>query len=632
MSICRATFLLAFTLLICASLASAQRPPCTTGNIQASSGPVCGTSSSSNILNAGAFTANAYLGIPYARPPVGPLRWQNPEPPHAWAASFPATQFGNECPQRGATVTQGICSFTTSNQNEDCLYLNVWTPTGAIPSSKLPVLVFIHGGSFVAGTGGSSTSDISDGTYLAASQNVVVVTFNYRLGVLGFLATFDMSSGAGNFGFRDQLLALNWVQQNIANFGGDPTQVMLFGESAGAMAVSLHALSSPQSTGLFKMALMESNPLGFSYQTLRQAQSLGHTYSRLFHCSNLQCLQRLSACELVRQENSPRLPPANPFSFTGTLLSPFLYWTPVIDGILITGQPMDKAGTLKVPMLMGTNQDEGVLFAALLAQLQSGAPTMSYLDKSRVPAPDSTTVAGFAAHLSALFGPSNAAKIELHSRYSCSAAPCTKQLANVITDYMFTCASRHFAIQAGGAQPLYMYLFDQATSFNLWSPPNPIVVPACQGQVCHGDDLPYVFNTARAMQQAFQPAEEALSQTIGVYWSSFAKSQRPGNAWPPFISHKTYLKLDKGAAASDDPLNATANCTDLWDHIGYQNSATWDRLFIEASGSVPRLGPQLSHMDASGFSPRERRSLGRRPRSRSRRRRSPREWCGSSPT
>lgn len=559
MSIQRTTFLLSLALAACAPLAArAQQPACITGNVQTSSGPVCGKLSPITIPNAGSFTANAYLGIPYAQPPVGALRWQNPVAPNFWTTPLQATEFANECPQR-ATVTQGVCSFTTSDQNEDCLYLNVWTPTGATPTSKLPVLVFIHGGAFVTGTGGSSTSDLFDGTYLAASQNVLVVTFNYRLGALGFLATADMPSGVGNFGFRDQLLALNWVQQNIASFGGDPSQVLLFGESAGAMSVGLHTLSSSQSAGLFKAALMESNPLGIPYKTLQQAQTLGQTYSSLFTCSDLSCLRQQSACELVAQETSPSLVPPL------ITLSSMLPWSPVIDGSLISGQPMANAANLKVPMLMGTNRDEGVLFAALMAQRK----------------PEVATPLGYSGFLGLLFGLDGALKIESNSRYRCLTAPCTTQLANVITDSIFTCANRQFAIQAASAQNLYMYLFKLVSSFNLWAPPNPTVVTACNKQVCHGDELPYVFNTAQALNHTFVTQEETLSQTMGAYWASFAKSQSPGSSWPLFGPNKTYMLLNANSSTASDPLNATANCDSLWGTIGYQDSAFWDRLLTE---------------------------------------------------
>jgi carboxylesterase type B len=585
MSIRRVTVLLSLVLAACVPLAiRAQQPACTTGIVQTSSGPVCGKSSPINIPGPGAFTANAYLGIPYAQPPVGTMRWQNPVAPNAWTAPFQATQFGNACLQPPPPPAKPSCPLA-ANQSEDCLYLNVWTPTGAAPSAKLPVLMFIHGGAFYEGTGGSSTADTFDGTYLAASQNVVVVTFNYRLGVLGFLATHDMPAGStGNFGFRDQLMALNWVHQNIASFGGNASQVLIFGQSAGAMSVGLHALSSPQSAGLFKAALMESNPLGVPYKTLAQAKTFGTAYSKLLNCSNLQCLQQKSACELVVQENSPCLP-ANAFAPTATLLSSALHWAPTIDGSLITGQPMDNVGSnLKVPMLMGTNQDEGFLFASLMAS----APTCPTNPK----VPNLSPQARYAISLGVLFGVKQALAITANSRYSCpqGSPTCTPQLANVITDYLFTCANRQFAGSAGSA-PLYMYLFNHAASFNTVP-----ALPTCLGQICHGAELAFVFNTAElipsttATLNAFQPAEEALSQTMGGYWASFAKSQSPGTAWPLFNPNKTYLKLDVSSSTANDPLSTTANCN-FWATIApYQNNALWDRLLAPVK-AAPKKKP-----------------------------------------
>ena len=543
----RMTSILFVALAACAPL-SAQPSGCPQGSpsVSPTVGTICGKVSSINIPEAGPFTANAYLGIPYAQPPVGALRWQNPVAPNSWTVPLQATQFGNQCPQPGDSPGSAC---TTPNQNEDCLYLNVWTPREATSTSKLPVMVFIHGGAFTKGSGGSSISDLYDGTYLV-SQKVVVVTFNYRLGVLGFLATPDMQGGAGNFGFLDQIEALKWVQKNIASFGGDPSQVLLFGESAGAMSVGLHALSSTQSAGLFKAALMESNPLGIPYKTLDQARTVGKKYSRLLNCSNLECLQQKRACDLVDQEDSRDL------SMTDLPLKiNIFHWTPVIDGSLISGQPMANAANLKVPMLMGTNQDEGLLFAALRADLKINGFEIS-------------KPVGYAAFLGLLFGPDALTIGE--NRYYCLKSPCTEKLANVFTDYMFTCPNRQFASRAGNARKLYMYLFNQTTNFNFWENPNQIHVPACKGKVCHADELPYVFNTAWALGKKFETEEEKLSQTIGGLWASFAKSQSPGSAWPLFNPNKSYqVWRDFSSSIENDPLNAIANCT-LWDNIGYQ--------------------------------------------------------------
>jgi len=195
-----------------------------------------------------------YRGIPYALPPVGDLRWAAPEPYPRWSDLRAATSFGAVCPQDGV-----------ASDSEDCLFLNIWTPRAAVDRGKhRPVLVFIHGGYFVFGAGSLPSYD---GGYLAASGNVVVVTLNYRLGALGFLAVPELGL-TGNYGILDQRQALGWVAENIAAFGGDPSKVTIFGESAGAMSVGLHLFSIPADRGLFRAAIMESNPLALPYPSL----------------------------------------------------------------------------------------------------------------------------------------------------------------------------------------------------------------------------------------------------------------------------------------------------------------------------------------------------------------------------
>src|SRR5262245_53355247 len=196
----------------------------------------------------------SYRGIPYALPPVGDLRWAPPQPLPRWSDLRTATAFGAVCPQDGAT-----------DDSEDCLFLNIWTPRAAVErQQRLPVMVFIHGGFFVFGAG---SLPLHDGSYLAASGNVVVVTLNYRLGALGFLAVPELGL-TGNYGILDQREALRWVAENIAAFGGDPGKVTIFGESAGAMSVGLHLFSIPADRGRFRAAIMESNPLAIPYPSL----------------------------------------------------------------------------------------------------------------------------------------------------------------------------------------------------------------------------------------------------------------------------------------------------------------------------------------------------------------------------
>jgi len=567
----RVASLLSFALLAGGSLAAwAQKPACTTGTIQTSSGPVCGLTSGATITGAGSVTATAYLGIPYAVPPVGPLRWQystlfTGDRSAEGLAPLAATAYGNQCPQTTVASTPSTASSSRctdgkvlgSGQSEDCLYLNVWVPNGTTASSQLPVMVFIHGGAFYQGSGGTSASpgNLYDGTYLAAAGNVIVVTFNYRLGALGFLA----QGGNDNFGFADQLLALNWVQTNIAGFGGNPHNVTLFGESAGAKSVGLHALSSPKSAGLFQAAIMESNALGLPYKNSSHAQALSSAFCS---SSSSLCSAATSACDMVEAQET--FMAAQPLSFM-TIAN--LFWTPTVDGIYITGQPMASAASLSVPLIVGTNHDEGTAF--VYSALEDDDPP---------------TGAAYAAILGKTFGAANAKLIQSQERYHCGTpCDCTNPLINVMTDFGFTCANRRLAILAArGAnpEPLYLYQFNQVSNFNLWAYA-PERVPQCNALVCHADELPYVFNTAWQFSCliSFTSAEQKLAQAVGGYWTSFANGHDPGGEWPLFRPAHSYLLLSESSTPANDPLNATANCSTLWDGIGYETPEMLTHLF-----------------------------------------------------
>ena len=214
---------------------------CAAGStVTTTDGPVCGTTESG---------VTEWLGIPYAAPPVGALRWQPPQPPTPWTATLQATTFGSEC-------VQDFPGFPAGG-SEDCLFVNVWAPPGASASSDLPVMVHIHGGGFVIGNGNS------DNSLLASTGNEVVVSMNYRLGVFGFLADSAFGSHSGDYGLEDQQAALRWVQKNVAKFGGDPHNVTIFGESAGGSSVC-DQIASPTAAGLFEHGISTSG----EYNTL----------------------------------------------------------------------------------------------------------------------------------------------------------------------------------------------------------------------------------------------------------------------------------------------------------------------------------------------------------------------------
>ena len=258
-----------------------------------------------------------YLGIPYAEPPLGKLRFRPPVPKRPWAPRVHyAMNFSNDCLQ-SALYSTGKFQRTRS---EDCLFLNIFRPTRTRMNTPLPVLFWVYGGAFIQG---SASRDEYYASRLAA-RGVIVVTINYRLGALGFLVS--TSDGLfGNYGLDDQKLAMQWVQDNIAAFGGDPARVTLFGESAGAMSIGLHFLDQERrqrSPTLFQGLILQSNPLGYKYRNIVVANFLGTDYKELLDCEDLRCLQSESADELIHVQDTLMAVPRS--------LGDFFTWGPVV--------------------------------------------------------------------------------------------------------------------------------------------------------------------------------------------------------------------------------------------------------------------------------------------------------------
>ena len=555
------------------------------GTVDAPAGKVCGLA-----IEAPAKPGRAlysYRGIPYALPPVADLRWAPPQPYPRWGHLRPATSFGAICPQDGAT-----------GEAEDCLFLNIWTPRAAVERHKrLPVMVFIHGGYFVFGAG---SLPLYDGSYLAASGDVVVVTLNYRLGSLGFLAVPELGL-TGNYGILDQRLALRWVAENIAAFGGDPGKVTIFGESAGAMSVGLHLFSIPADRGRFRAAIMESNPLAIPYPSLLAQVEAKWQEFRVAVCFeanlplnctfDLPALRALPLAVIERADGDYESPTA----VIGRLEVPraianILPWTPIVDGQIFSGEtliqnqpyqgfyngPNGTAGPK--PYVIGVNRDEGALFADLANQAAGGIGQSGYQNVLDTVFGTSAAAAivGFTVGGDRPYDPADQGTLPPWFANSPPAAA----VSALINDFVFRCGSflaTDNVVATRRAERVYAYLFSQAPIYSSDGSTACAPVPADLGiqNACHSFERPYVFNTLSATNATvIPPANALLASRIARHWTNFARTLRPGSGWHPYRATSVpggnnIEILSTGRAATGalpvpaDPI-AASNCAALW--------------------------------------------------------------------
>jgi para-nitrobenzyl esterase len=435
-----------------------------------------------------------FQGIPYAAPPLGPLRWQPPQPAAPWTGLRDASKAGPQCMQEGRG------SRTTS---EDCLTLNVWTPPAA-GGGKRPVMVWIHGGGFVNGS-----ADIYNSRWLAAQGHIVVVTLNYRLGALGFLAHPSLGTGnnIGNYGLADQQAALRWVRNNIVNFGGDPAKVTIAGESAGGMSVCDH-LVAPGSAGLFRAAIIASAPCS------AQADIVSAEHTSLDYAASVGCGDPATAADCLRALPATKL--ARP---------PWYVWLGDSDALSgpVTGTaalPVDPvAATLtghaaKVPVLIGTTHDEFTMFAAL-----------RYAHLGRAMTADE-----YPRQLDDIFG-ADGGDVQAHYPPERFGGDVSLAYAAAATDGLFSCVADRLADGLQRRATVYGYEFNDshapATAL-MRRAPFPV-------GASHSLDLRYLFNIGGA--QPLDPAQRALSNEMIRYWSQFVISEAPKVAglpdWPP---------------------------------------------------------------------------------------------------
>ncbi len=450
----------------------------------------------------------SFKGVPYAAPPVGDLRWKPPQPVTPWTEPRACTSFGPACPQEGAGELFYLDVGPTS---EDCLYLNVWSPAESA-DERLPVMVWIHGGSFVSGAGSMAVY----GGQELAKRGVLVVTINYRLGPLGFLAHPALSTESpqgvsGNYGLLDQIAALRWVQQSIAAFGGDPANVTVFGESAGAISI-LDLLVSPLAEGLFQRAAVQSGILldaGFGVSTnstLAQAEQAGVKFAEGLGADAsgdaAGQLRALSADALVAAAGQAE-----------SLMDAGLSWKPVADGYVLPDLPsrLWLAGKqMKVPLLIGSNKDEGNAFLAGLT-----IPPTEY-----------------EAYMNKIFGPYTEEALTLYPVEQ--PEDVMPALSRMLTEVGFASTARFAAramsaATATGGPSAFLYEF---TRVPLGNPLGAF----------HAVEIPYVFGNAGLFTSLgkLEPADYDLSSTIMGYWTRFAATGDPNGdeapLWPPYDS------------------------------------------------------------------------------------------------
>jgi para-nitrobenzyl esterase len=484
----RVLFVAASALWASSAFAVDAPDPLVSITVSTDKGPVTGGSSS---------TMNSFLGIPYAAPPVGALRWKAPQPSAPWP-KLRATKFANHCPQPAG-------SFGVASTTEDCLYLNVYAPNQP-GAPKAPVMIYIHGGSNQVGE-----SDDIDPTGMV-SQKVVVVTINYRLGVLGFLSHPALTAESpnhvsGNYGILDQQAAMAWVQRNIANFGGDPNNVTVFGESAGGLDVHTQ-LASPIAAGLFHKAIIESGAYSVSQSSMASNENRGNTFGGRYGCpapTTVECLRSIPVANALAE-------PAVT-SISG----------PVVDNYVLNESINSAfaAGRFnRVPVIEGSNHDEWRLFVGI-SELATGTPL---------------TAAGYPAAITSTLGVTGATLNSILAGYPLSnyANP-SFALAALTTDYVYGCSSRKAIRQIVNYVPVYAYEF--------WDPNAPEIfvesVSFPYGSA-HASELNYLFKYRPSIPDSvpLDAVQRQLSQTMIDYWTQFARTGNPNSssvqAWPAY--------------------------------------------------------------------------------------------------
>ncbi len=508
-----------FLALIAFSIARAQPAG---ADVLTSEGPVSGTTVDG---------MRAFLGIPYAKPPLGALRWQPPQRPIPRPGPYAATHFGNHCPQVPSP-------FGQPSLTEDCLYLNIFTPPHLWARANLPVMVWIHGGALTVGESDDYNPD------RLVSRGVVVVTLNYRLGYLGFLANPALDAEhhpAVNYGFLDQQAALRWVRRNIAGFGGDPRRTTIFGESAGGLSV-FSQLASPGGAGLFQRAIVESGGYQLTLPSLAASEAQGTALATALGCSGpatAACLRAVPVASILAQEGS--------------------LTTPAVDGTILPQSPGTAFATgqfNRVPVIDGSNHDEYRLFTAIDFDLAGGP----------------LTAAAYPAVVTAAVGAAAAPSVLAEYPLSNYSSP-DLAYAALGTDLVFSCNALAANLALSRYVPTWAYEFADENAPELYLPPVSFPYAAA-----HASELQFLFDAFHPPTQPLDGKEKALAGAMVGYWTTFAATGRPSwqwwprPGWPAFRpSDNDILSLVPPRPEPDTTFAAFHNCS-FWGSLASQAS------------------------------------------------------------
>lgn len=506
-----------------------------------------------------------FLGIPFGKDMDGANRFLPPRPVDPWTDTFDATKVPVGC------ISNHHNPDVANVTSENCANLNIYAPldSNGKVKSNLPVLVFYYGGSFEEGDD-MGAYGLYNGDRYAAEHDIIVVAPNYRLGAFGFAVITDESTGEsilGNAGFLDQQLALNFTNDHISDFGGDPSKITISGESAGAMSVGLH-LIAPGSRGKFRGAIMDSNPAGYFYKTVDEAADFGTSFCSDAGCGdsscNLDCMRKANVTNLVKawektEDDVWDIVRAD----WGHLMSAILAFTPTVGTDVLPMGPEDawKNGDFAdVPLMVGTNTNEGSTF--IYDALSSSLAGWEY-DLA----------------LDVLFGTSLSGDIRAIPRYNDNGSDARDALSYLVTDYWFRCGSNRF-LQTVASDKTFAYRYNHILNFQ------PLLVDkfglpsVCETRVCHAMDLPVVFGKEIPwMNATFTSDEVSMVDGMMSYWANFVKTGDPNKAEAgsktssnptfPTYSNSTRQHLVIQAPIQHSFTESYGEYCSFWDSTGY---------------------------------------------------------------